>query len=233
MCAAKINPRTRGNTSRVLFEPFDVEAEGLSNEEFQRHYNAGIGFRGQMESGPWSGRIADGVFRVTSDASGQPMINSIRYTANIDGHYTDLRDRIVSVAVKTERPYHRNSGAGLVVRFVETVDDDDLRGIVLLKEPGRCCSIFYLYRGKLKRQASYSLSPLEDHSHDTFETLKIKASGNRVTFTINGKVVAEKDDMCLEGSACVALIAIGPGTFYFDDLELWLTERDENLRSLS
>jgi hypothetical protein len=150
------------------------------------------------------------------------MINSIRYSPHIDGHYTDLRDYIVSVAVKTERPYSRDSGAGLVVRYINTTNDEDLRGILFLKEPGRCCSIFYFHRGKLTRQASYQLPPLEDHNHDTFETIRIKASGNRVTFIINGKVVAEKDDECLEGSACVALMAIGPGTFCFDDLELWL-----------
>jgi hypothetical protein len=177
-----------------------------------------------MKSGPWIGRIADGVFRVTGDleSRGRPMINSIKYSPHIDGHHTDLRDCIVSVAVKTERPYFRDSGAGLVVRYVNTTNDEDLKGILFLKEPGRCCSIFYFRRGKLTRQASYSLPPLEDHNHDIFENIRIKASGNRVTFIINGKVIAEKDDECLEGSACVALMAIGPGTFCFDDLELWL-----------
>ena len=183
------------------------------------------------------------------------MINAFNYTTSIDGHRTDLRDCIFSVAVQIDWPYLPNSGAGLIVRYVASVDDSLVRGIVFLKEPNRCCSIFYMQGGVLSRKASYPLPPSEAHNQDPFDTLRVKASGNRVTFMVNGKIIAEKDDKVLQGFSRVALIALGQGDFRFDNLELWLlvpssldspvtvsaassnplfrTERDENLRTIS
>lgn len=151
-----------------------------------------------------------------------PMINSFNYTPKLDGHPIDLRDCIFSAAVQLEPPYLPNNGAGLIVRYVEDLEDDSMHGIVFLKEPNRCCSIFYMREGSLVRKASYPLPPSMIHNQDPFDTLKVNANGNRLTFIVNGKVVAEKEDELLEGSCRVAIIAIGQGTFRFDNLELWL-----------
>jgi hypothetical protein len=193
----------------------------LTNDEFKLHYPS-VGFHGQV--GPWTGRIEGGVFRVTgsSEARAHPMINTFNYTIDIDGHQEDLRDCIFSVAVKIESPFLPNNGAGLIIRYVKATNDSTARGIVFLKEPNRCCSIFYMQGGVLTRKASYPLSSSEVHNQDPFDTLKVRASGNRVTFMVNGKTIAEKDDKVLKGFSSVAIIAMGQGSFQFDNLELWL-----------
>jgi hypothetical protein len=158
----------------------------------------------------------------SKEARTKPFINKFNYTPKIDGHETDLRDCIFSVAVQIEWPYLPNTGAGLIVRYADVTDDSATRGVVFLKEPNRCCSIFYMQGGSLLRKASYSLPPSDTHNSDVFDALKVIANVNRITFLVNGKVVAEKDDKGPEGFCSIAIIAIGEGTYHFDNLELWL-----------
>ena len=108
------------------------------------------------------------------------------------------------------------------MRYQNASSNSSSKGIVFLKEPNRCCTIFYMGNGKLTRKASYPLPQSEVHNKDPFDTLRVKASGDRVVFMVNGKVIAEKEDRVIEGFSQVAIIALGEGTFEFDNLELWL-----------
>jgi hypothetical protein len=74
----------------------------------------------------------------------------------------------------------------------------------------------------LTQTGSYSLPPSNLHNEDPFDTLRVKASGNRVTFMVIGRAITEKEDEFMEGFIRAAITAIRQGVYKLDNLELWL-----------
>ena len=192
-----------------------------------QHY-PGIGIHGRSVQS-WDCRISDGFFRVSKmpEDSDSAFINSINCANKITGYAIDLRDCIVSVAVRMQRPSYQESGAGLIVRYRGPVTDGDKyhngTGLCFVKEPGRCCTIYRLDGVHHDRKASFPLPSAGLHDQDPFDTLKIICRGDRIVFMVNDCLTAEMEDKALEDIyPKLAIYAFGRGAYDFDDFQLWM-----------